>query len=123
MFKVDIYINEKGESEVLNLLFELKEKINTSKESRIKYERIVHYIKLLEMYGTQLSEKTCKNIESKIWELRPGKIRLLFTYDEINQKYLILNYFVKKTNKTPKSVINKAQKIISDYYRRTYEKR
>lgn len=121
MFKVDIYVNSNGESELLSLISKLQEKKNTSKDARIKYEKIIHYVKLLEAYGTNLSEINCKHIENEIWELRPGKYRILFAHDEIKHKYILLNYFIKKTNKTPKSEIIKANKMFKDYYWRSYE--
>ena len=58
-------------------------------------------------------------LEDGIYELRitiPDKeLRILFTYDG-EQLVVLFNCFVKKTRKTPRSEIEKALKLKSQYY-------
>lgn len=54
-----------------------------------------------------------KHIEDEIWELRPGKNRVLYFFYK-NNKYILLHHFVKKTQKTPRREIEKAKKEMKD---------
>ena len=46
-----------------------------------------------------------------------GKDRFLFTYWTGNT-FIILNHFVKQTQKTPKSEIDKAKRLLEEYKKR-----
>ena len=66
------------------------------------------YIELLAKNGSTLSEDIMKHIEDEIWELRPGKNRVLYFFYRKN-KYILLHHFIKKTQKTPRREIEKAK--------------
>ncbi len=67
-----------------------------SKDSRIKFEKIITYIDLLEKNGLKLAEPYIKYLKNDIWELRPLRYRILFAQID-NNKFILLNYFIKKT--------------------------
>lgn len=73
---------------------------------------------LLKEYGLSLNEPYIKKINENIWELRPLKDRFLFAHWN-GDKFIILTHFVKSTQKTPKSEIDKANKYLKDYLKRS----
>lgn len=56
-------------------------------------------------------------MKDKIWELRPQRNRILFVTRE-NDSFVLLHTFVKKTQKTQKEEIEKAQREILDIKKR-----
>ena len=74
-------------------------------------------IELLAKNGSTLSEDIMKHIEDEIWELRPGKNRVLYFFYRKN-KYILLHHFIKKTQKTPRREIERAKKEMKDYIER-----
>lgn len=63
--------------------------------------------------GFLLSEKHLKKINKRIWELRPGNVRILLSV--IGQDAIFLNAFLKKTNKTPLFEIKTAENRLGEY--------
>ena len=102
MYDVEIYEASNGKSEVKEYIFELQKK--NSKESKIKFNKIIAYIRMLKEEGLSLGEPYLKHIDDKIWELRPLRDRILFA-SHINNKFILLTVFMKKTQKTPKQEI------------------
>lgn len=68
--------------------------------------------------GLALGTPYIKHIDEEIWELRPLRDRILFAYWE-NNKFIILSYFIKQTQKTPKKEIEKAKRYLYDYKKRS----
>ena len=66
-----------------------------------------------------------KHIKDGIYELRPGRNRILyFYYNEDDGVYVLLHGFVKSTQKTPSNELNKALIEKNDYERNAnYESR
>ena len=91
-----------------------------SKEARIKLNKINDYIEALSQYGTIIGEPLVKHIEGEIWELRPRKDRILFAVLD-DGRYILLHNFEKKTRKTPKREIEKANRELKDVKRRIKE--
>lgn len=106
-----------GFSETQDYIYELKEKSIKSKDARIKLNKIVEYIDILERYGTQVGEPYVKHLKGELYELRPLRDRFIFFYKKEN-KYIILNHFVKKTQKTPRKEIEKAYRLIDNFTER-----
>ena len=117
MHEIIFYKNTKGEQPVLEYMRELSK--NSSKDSRIKLNKINDYIQALSVYGTeQLSENYVKHLEGDIWELRPLRDRILFA-GVVDGKYVLLHQFMKKTQKTPMKEIKKAKKELKDFKERS----
>lgn len=102
---------------------ELKEYINKlstkkDKDSKIKYNKIIAYIRMLKQNGLNIGEPYIKHLESEIWELRPLRDRILFA-SWYNNKFVLLSVFMKQTQKTPKNEIERAKRMLGDYIKRS----
>lgn len=80
MFDIQIYEDEHGFSSFKTYLKELNEKSEKSKDARIKRNKIIAYVDLLEEMGTRVGEPVTKHLEGDIWELRPLSDRILYAY-------------------------------------------
>lgn len=112
MYRIELYEDKNGYSEI-NEYFEKLQK-SKSKDDRIKANKIDMYLRLLAKYGLSLKEPHIKHIDDEIWELRPLRDRLLFAYYNVDT-FIVLNYFVKQTKKTPKREIEKAKNLLAEY--------
>ena len=112
MYNIEIYVDKNGNSEVKEYIENLKH--HNSKDDKIKFNKIIAYIRMLKQKGLSLGEPYIKHIENHIWELRPLKNRILFAYYDDNN-FILLNIFKKKTQKTPRKEIEKAKKLFKDY--------
>jgi len=74
-------------------------------------------MKILSEYGTRAGEPYVKHIAGDIWELRPRQDRSFFFY-WVDNNFIMLHHFVKKTNKTPKREIRQAERNMNDYIER-----
>ena len=72
---------------------------------------------ILEKHGTRAGIPFVKPLGDGIWELRPLDDRVLF-FTYVNGKIILLSHFRKKTRKTPRREIEKAQRLREDYIRR-----
>lgn len=72
---------------------------------------------MLEKNGLKLAEPYIKYLKNDIWGLRPLRDRILFAQID-NNKFILLNYFTKKTQKTPIKEIDKAIKYLKRYKNR-----
>ena len=115
MFDIEFYEDKNGESEVYNYIQKLNK--NKSKENRQKLKKIYMYIDLLSECGLSLTEPYIKKLDKEIWELRPLRDRILFA-SWCNNKFILLSVFMKQTQKTPKSEIEKAKRMLEDYKNR-----
>ncbi len=83
--------------------------------------KVVKLLNLLVEYGVLLKEPYTKQVKGKIRELRikdsQGAIRILyFTYT--GKRFILLHGFVKKTDRTPVSDIELAEKRMNDFIQR-----
>ena len=112
MYAVRFYKDKDGGEPLREYLKELGSR--TDKNSRVNFNKIRDYIKILSEYGTRAGEPFVKHVSGDIWELRPLKNRILFFgYD--GQQFILLSHFMKKTQRTPKREIEKAQCLMNDY--------
>ncbi len=116
MYSIRFYKDKDGKEPLKEYLKELASK--TDKNSRINFNKIRDYIKILGEYGTRAGEPYVKHLDGEIWEFRPLRNRILFfAYD--GRQYILLSHFIKKTQKTPKREIEKAKNLINDYAERS----
>ena len=116
-YNIIFYERENGKSEIWDFLEMLRKKSNSNKDARIQYKQIALYIELLQNNGTMLPDNITKHIEDNIWELRPGKNRILYFYFD-EKAFVLLHIFRKKTQKTPHREIEKAKNERDDYLNR-----
>ena len=98
----------------------LQRRALSNKDARIQHKQIIQYIQLLEDHGTRLGENITKHLGEEIWELRPGKNRVLFFFHRDNT-YVLLSIFRKRTQKTPLREIVKAKSLRDDWISRMEE--
>lgn len=116
MYDVEIYETENGKSEVKEYIKELQKKNN--KDKKIKFQKIIAYIRMLKEQGLSLGEPYIKHLDEEIWELRPLRNRILFA-SCMDNKFVLLTIFMKQTQKTPKKEIEKARRYLEDYIKRS----
>ena len=75
--------------------------------------KIQHLIELFGEKGFSLSANYLKKISKNIWELRPGRVRLLLGI--VENEGIIVNAFIKKTMKTPMREIELAEDRLRGY--------
>ena len=114
MFDVDFYRSVDGFSDIESFLEDLENRALTSKDARIQYKQVTQYIQFLADHGTRLGELITKHLSGDIWELRPGNNRVLFFFFKDNT-YVLLHHFRKKTRKTPKREIERAESEMNDW--------
>ena len=118
MYQVITYKDRAGNDEVAEYIRDLNAKIETNKDARIKYAKIMRYIDRLRTYGVAIGEPTVKHIEgTDLWELRPTNDRIFFAYWKDNV-FILLSHFVKKTRKTPPREIERAARHMNDFKER-----
>lgn len=118
MYSIIFYKDRSGKQELKDYLSKLNAK--SDKNSRINFNKIRDYIKLLQIHGTALSEPFVKHLEGEIWELRPLRNRILF-FTCYGNNIILLSHFIKKTQKTPKKELEKAKRMMKDYIERSDE--
>lgn len=75
--------------------------------------RVVRAIELFKESGFDLTELYLKKLTHDLWELRTGRWRLLFGI--VKNEAIIVNLFLKKTQKTPKKEIKLALQRLKEY--------
>lgn len=117
MHKIRFYKDRNGRQPVKEHLDELKKK--NDKSSRIRLNKANDYIQALAEYGTAIGEPYMKKIDDKynIWELRPSSDRIFFVA-WVNDSYMLLHVFQKKTQKTPEREKAQARREVKDLLER-----
>ena len=111
-FTIEFYERENGDIPVEEFLLSLDKKMRA---------KILGIMGILQEKGNQLREPYSKHLDDGIFEIR-GKVGtdisgvLYFFYYEV--KIIFTNEFVKKTQKTPKSEIEKAKMYRNNYLER-----
>ena len=117
MHKIRFYKDKNGRQPVKEFLDDLKKK--NDKSSRIRLNKANDYIQALAQYGATLGEPYMKKIDDKhnIWELRPCSDRIFFVAC-VNDTYMLLHVFQKKTQKTPEREKEQARREVKDLMER-----
>lgn len=116
MFEIKFYKNRNGKEPTLEYITELAGR--KDKDSRIKAGKIQDYINYLKIMGPEAREPYVKHLEGEIWELRPIRDRILFAAWD-GRSFILLHYFIKKTQKTPQREIDQAKRNLADYRERS----
>ena len=91
----------------------LEKKSLSDKRAKALLKNIRYHIELLKIKGTQLPMPYARHIEDSIWELRPTDRRIFYAFYE-NDTFILLHYYHKKSQKTPKNEIEKAKRILQE---------
>ncbi|MDR0853440.1 MAG: type II toxin-antitoxin system RelE/ParE family toxin [Clostridiales Family XIII bacterium] len=109
--KIIFYMDNRDVAPVYEYIKGLAQK--KSKDSRIKYNKIMEYLKALSTAGTTASDNILKHIDGDIWELRPIADRIFFAA-WTGDRFIILHQFVKKSQKTPQREIDTAKRRLEE---------
>ena len=112
MWNIILYEKEDGSIPVVEFLNNLPAK---------HHAKALRDIDVLEQYGTALTLPHVKHIKDKLWELRiksASDISRIFYFVPVGKNIVLLHGFIKKSQKTPNSEIEKANKYLDDYQRR-----
>lgn len=115
MYDISFYIDKNGKKPVEDYISGLADK--KDKDSRVKLGKIRDYIKALGEYGTMAGEPYIKHLDGDIWELRPLRDRILFAAWN-GSGFVLLNVFMKQTQKTPRREIERAKRYLADFRER-----
>lgn len=113
-YEVIFYKDSRGFSPVFEFLNELDQKATRNKYDKQLLKKIALYIEILEQSSTRSGLPYTKYIGNGIWELRPNRYRILF-FSWKNNQIVLLHTFEKKTKKTPRQEILKAQNEMADW--------
>lgn len=115
-WKVEYYQRENGNIPVVEFLLELPPKLRA---------KAYREIELLQEHGIYLQEPYVKSIKGDqykgLFELRiklGSDASRIFYFTYHKDTFVLLNGFLKKTNKTPKMELEKANKYRADYEKR-----
>lgn len=111
-FEVLFYSKADGTEPAMDFIMSLDKKMRT---------KVLRLIEMLEYGGYELREPYSKHIEDGIFELRAkvgSDISRVMYFFVIGSKAILTNGFIKKTQKTPRSEIEKAKTFRNDFLKR-----
>lgn len=98
MWNIVFYIDHRGKCPPLEFI---------NKLPKMEQAKIRNALRLLQEFGPNLNSPHVKQIKGKLWELRPGGIRL-FYFAYIENQFVILHGYRKQSQKTPDHQIETA---------------
>ncbi|WP_155286874.1 type II toxin-antitoxin system RelE/ParE family toxin [Lacticaseibacillus zhaodongensis] len=118
MYEIDFYEDKDGYSEFEAYLDQLLG--SNDKKDATTLKKIRYQMKLLEKLGPALREpqvKELKGYSHKLFELRPMPERVFFAFWDAD-RYVILNHYTKRQNKTDPREITRAISLLNDWLER-----
>lgn len=110
VYRIRFYKDKQGKRPVVEYLKNLRESKN--ERDKKQAEKINDYIQTLKVLGKSAGLPYVRHIDGELWELRPARDRILF-FSWVENQIVLLHQFTKKTQKTPRSEIDKAMKEIA----------
>ncbi|KLU62314.1 hypothetical protein CEB3_c13580 [Peptococcaceae bacterium CEB3] len=117
MYEIVLYEDIQGNCPIQTFIDELDNKAQHEKNARVQFKQIMFCVEILKGSGTRTGEPYTKHIKEELWELRPGRNRILF-FGWRNNTFVLLHAFQKTTRKTPPSEIQKAEREMQDWLNR-----
>lgn len=115
-FEVEFYEKANGEQPAKEFLLSLDKKLRA---------KLADTIMILQDNGYELREPYSKHISEGIFELRAKQgsdITRVMYFFYVDRHIILTNGFIKKTQKTPQSEIEKAKRYRADYLKRKERK-
>ena len=109
---MDFYEKENGEQPAKEFMLSLDKKLRA---------KLADTIMILQDNGYELREPYSKHISEGIFELRAklgSDLTRVMYFFYVDRHIILTNGFIKKTQKTPQSEIEKAKRYRSDYLKR-----
>jgi len=104
MWNIVFYTDHRGISPPLEFI----DKLPVVEQAKIR-----NSLRLLQEFGPRLGMAHTKHIQGKLWELRPGGIRL-FYFAYIEQQFVILHCYRKQSMKAPEREITISLKRLQE---------
>lgn len=127
-YEIDFYEDQNGDSPVFDFIKSLKKRVteNKDKTSRTLLESIYRKLKRLEVNGTRDGMPDFESMDGciyKIWQIRikhvTGYYRIFICQNPYKKNvFVILNYYVKKSDKTDERQLKLADRLMKDYLKR-----
>lgn len=111
-FEVDFYEKANGEQPAKEFMLSLDKKLRA---------KLADTVMILQDNGYELREPYSKHISEGIFELRAKQgsdITRVMYFFYVDRHIILTNGFIKKTQKTPQSEIEKAKRYRADYLKR-----
>jgi len=115
-WNIELYQDFSGSTPVLDFIKSLPAKHQS---------KVYREINFLESFGTNLSFPHTSKLEGdkykKLWELRiksGSDISKIFYFAYVDNTFILLNGFVKKSNKTPIRELDRSISYMNDYLER-----
>ena len=112
MFSIEFYTKVNGEKPAKDFLLSLDKKMQA---------KTYGILEILEENGNLLREPYSKHLDDGIFEIRSkigSNITRVLYFFYIGEKIILTHGFIKKTQKTPKTEIDKAKAYRKDYLER-----
>jgi phage-related protein len=106
------HLIEKVESDQCGLVSGFLEGLGANKQREAA--RMVALLDRVAANGPRLGAEKCHQIHGEIWELIYGSLRILFAH-EGDQLIVCTSGFIKKSQKTPKKEIKRAERILREF--------
>ena len=104
MWNIVFYVDHRGKCPPREFIEEL---------SVMEQAKIRNVLRLLQEFGSNLSMPHARQIKGKLWELRPGGVRL-FYFAYIEQQFVILHGYRKQSQKAPDREIEIAMRRMQE---------
>ena len=117
MFTIEFYENVSGDSIIFEMLKKLELMARTNRHERVRFGKIVEYMRILERYGTLVGPPVVRYMGRDLWELRPLSDRFFFFLAN-EHKYVMLHHYQKNGRKTPKRELSLAIAHMNNYIER-----
>lgn len=103
-WSVYFYKNARGDCPPLEYLKSLDKKDQA---------KIARYINLLKDLGVRINMPQARQLEGRLWELRPFPHRIIY-FAHTGRRFVILHAFQKQTQKTPQREISIAERRMKE---------
>jgi phage-related protein len=114
MYNIVLYKDAHGNCPMKDFMFSLDMRAKSNKRAAVLLKKILYTMDLLKAGGTRCGEKFTKQVEGKLWELRPDDHRIFFFMWNGNN-LVLLHSFRKTTKKTPSLEIAQAKREMNDW--------
>jgi phage-related protein len=108
VWKVEFYEDARGQCQVQDFLNGLL----PSEQAAVG-----HHLALLRDFGVLLTEPYVRHIDDDLWEIRPGRIRILY-FAHTNRQFILVHAYYKKSNKMPLRELETARRRRADFLER-----
>lgn len=112
MWQLELYQTEDGRIPLDEFFDGLEAKLHA---------KVLRDIDLLEEFGTALTMPQARHLDGELWELRTkfsSNISRIIYFTRSRGRIILLSGFVKKSQKTPQSEMDRAKRYMEDWKQR-----